>query len=53
MVKKHLNTIVNFKQKRAGFSNQGTPNRLNVVKSFKNSLSRKMATSIFFDKKIN
>jgi uncharacterized protein len=52
MVKKHLNTIVNFKQKRAGFSNQGTPNRLNVVKSFKNSLSRKMATSIFFDKKI-
>ena len=52
MVKKHLNTIVDFKQKRAGFSNQGTPNRLNVVKSFKNSLSRKMATSIFFDKKI-
>lgn len=52
MVKKHLNTIVDFKQKRAGFSNQGTPNRLNIVKSFKNSLSRKMATSIFFDKKI-
>ena len=52
MVKKHLNTMVDFKQKRAGFSNQGTPNRLNVVKSFKNSLSRKMATSIFFDKKI-
>jgi uncharacterized sporulation protein YeaH/YhbH (DUF444 family) len=52
MVKKHLNTMDDFKQKRAGFSNQGTPNRLNVVKSFKNSLSRKMATSIFFDKKI-
>lgn len=52
MVKEHLNTIVNFKQKRAGFSNQGTPNRLNIVKSFKNSMSRKMATSIFFDKKI-
>jgi uncharacterized sporulation protein YeaH/YhbH (DUF444 family) len=53
MVKQHLNAVVDFKQKRAGFSNQGTPNRLNVVKSFKNSLSRKMATSIFFDKKIN
>jgi uncharacterized sporulation protein YeaH/YhbH (DUF444 family) len=52
MVKQHLNAVVDFKQKRAGFSNQGTPNRLNVVKSFKNSLSRKMATSIFFDKKI-
>ena len=52
MIKKHLNSVVDFKQKRAGFSNAGTPNRLNVVKSYKNSMSRQMATSIFFDKKI-
>ena len=52
MVKKHLNSVVDFKQKRAGFTNAGTPNRLNVVKSYKNSMSRKMATTIFFDKKI-
>ena len=52
MVKKHLNSVVDFKQRRAGFTNAGTPNRLNVVKSYKNSMSRKMATTIFFDKKI-
>ncbi len=52
MIKKHLNSIVDFKQKRAGFTNAGTPNRLNVVKSYKNSMSRQMATTIFFDKKI-
>jgi len=52
MVKKHLNTMIDFKQKRAGFTNVGNPNRLNVVKSFKNSMSRRMATGIFFDKKI-
>ena len=52
MVKKHLNSVVDFKQKRAGFTNAGTPNRLNVVRSYKNSMSRNMATTIFFDKKI-
>jgi hypothetical protein len=52
MIKKHLNSVVDFKQKRAGFTNAGTPNRLNVVKSYKNSMSRKMASAIFFEKKI-
>ena len=52
MIKKHLNTMVDFKQRRAGFTNAGSPNRLNVVKSYKNSMSRKMATTIFFDKRI-
>ena len=52
LVKKHLDSIVDFKQKRAGYSNQGTPNRLNVVRSYKNSMARRMATGIFFDKKI-
>ena len=52
MVKKHLNSVVDFKQRRAGFTNAGTPNKLNVVKSYKNSMSRKMAGDIFYDKKI-
>jgi len=52
MVKKHLNSIVDWKQKRAGYSNYGNPSRLNIVKSFKNSMSRRMATAMFFDKKI-
>jgi len=52
MVKKHLNSIVDFKQRRAGFTNVGNPSRLNVVKSFKNSMTRRMASGIFYDKKI-
>jgi len=52
MIKKHLNSVVDFKQRRAGFTNAGSPNRLNVVKSYKNSMSRKMAGNIFYDKKI-
>jgi uncharacterized sporulation protein YeaH/YhbH (DUF444 family) len=52
MVKKHLNQIVDFKQKRAGYSSYGNPNRLNIVKSFKNSMTRRMASGIFYDKKI-
>ena len=52
MIKKHLNTIVDWKRKRAGFSNWGNPSRLNVVKSFKNSMARRMALGVFFDKKI-
>ena len=52
MVKKHLNTIVEWKQKRSGYTQYGLPNRLNVVSSFKNSLSRRLACQIFFDKKI-
>ena len=52
MVKKHLNAIVDWKQKRAGFSNYGNPSKLNVVKSFKNSMARRMALGFFFDKKI-
>jgi uncharacterized sporulation protein YeaH/YhbH (DUF444 family) len=52
MVKKHLNTIVDWKQKRAGYSQYGNPSRLNVVKSYKNSMARKIASQIFFEKKI-
>jgi len=52
LVKKHLNTIIDWKQKRAGFTNMGNPSRLNIVKSFKNSMARRMAISMFFKKKV-
>lgn len=52
MVKKHLNSIVDFKQKRAGYSNYGNPSRLNITRSYKNSMARRMAVGLFFDKKI-
>lgn len=52
LIKSHLNSIVDYKQKRAGFTSHGNPSRLNVVKSYKNSLSRRMASAIYFDKKI-
>lgn len=52
MVKKHLNSIVDFKQKRAGYSNYGNPSRLNVTRSYKNSMARRMAIGLYFDKKI-
>lgn len=52
LVKKQLNTITDFKMKKSGFTNQGSPNRLSVTKSYKNSLVRKMASNLFFDKKI-
>ena len=52
MVKKHLNSIVDFKQKRAGYSNYGNPSKLNITRSYKNSMARRMAVGMFFDKKI-
>jgi len=52
MVKKHLNSIVDWKRKRAGYSSYGNPSRLNVQRSYRNSMARRMATGLFFDKKI-
>ena len=52
MVKKHLNSIIDFKQRRAGYSNYGNPSKLNITRSYKNSMARRMAVGMFFDKKI-
>lgn len=52
LVKKHLNSLVDFKQKRAGYSNYGNPSRLNITKSYKNSMARRMALGMYFEKKI-
>lgn len=53
MIKEHLSSIVDFKQKRAGYSNYGNPSRLNIIRSYKNSMARRMSMSMFFEKKIN
>ena len=52
MVKKHLNSLVDFKRRRAGYVSQGSPSKLNIVRSYQNSLSRRMASTLYFDKKI-
>jgi len=52
LVKNHLTSLVDFKQKRAGYSNYGNPSRLNITRSYKNSMARRMAVGLFFDKKI-
>ena len=50
MVKKHLNSIVDFKQKRAGYSNYGNPSKLNITRSYKNSMARRMGRSLLRQK---
>ncbi len=52
MVKKYLESTVNFKQKRAGFSKEGNPSRLNVVNSFQQSLARRIALKGAYQKKL-
>lgn len=52
MVKKYMQTLNDFERKRAGFVSEGMPSRLNVVKSYQNSLARKMALKAYYEKKI-
>jgi len=41
--KQSLNQIIHTESKRAGFVTEGTPNNLDLLRSMKNSLSRKIA----------
>lgn len=43
MIKNHLEKIVNWKYKRAGYKNFGNPSNINLTQSYKKSLSRRMA----------
>lgn len=52
LVKKELTTIIDQKNKRAGFTQYGTPSRLNVLKTYKNSIGRRIAMNLSFDKQI-
>ena len=52
MVKKQLAKIVDWKQKRAGYTTVGNPSRLNVVKSYTKSLGRRIAMEGYYDVQI-
>ena len=52
MVKKYLESVVNFKRKRAGYVKDGIPARLNIVQSFKKSISRRIGIEAFLRKKL-
>lgn len=52
MIKKSLKNEDDFKQKKAGFIQYGVPSRLNVIKSYQNSLSRRIATQSYLEKKL-
>ena len=52
LVKRYMESTVHYKQKRAGFSKEGMPSRLNVVHSFQQSLARRIALQGVYKKKI-
>ena len=52
LVKESENAAVTFARKRAGYSVSGTPNNLDLVRSIKNSLGRRIALAFPLDKKI-
>lgn len=43
MIKKQLATVDDFKMRRAGYSSDGTPNRLDILRSMRQSVSRRVA----------
>ncbi len=53
LVKRYLESTVHYKQKRAGFTKDGLPSRLNVVNSFQQSLARRISLQGVYQKKIN
>jgi len=42
LVKKKIKDVVKFKLRRAGYTNQGSPNQLDVIRSLKNSIGRRI-----------
>ncbi len=53
LVDKQLKSVQNLKFKNAGFSKDGSPNKLSIIRSFKQSLSRRIASSSIIKKRIN
>jgi len=43
MYKKFMEDVFNYKWKRAGYTSDGTPSKLSPVKTFENSLARRLA----------
>ncbi len=52
LVKHSEKAAIAFERKRTGFSTSGTPNNLDIEKSFKNALGRKIALAFPLDRKI-
>lgn len=52
LIKHSENAAVTFARQRAGFSTSGSPNNLDLEKSLKNALGRKIALGFPLDKKI-
>lgn len=52
LVKESETAAVTFQRKRSGYSTSGTPNNLDLKKSFKNALGRRIALAFPIDKKI-
>lgn len=42
LIKKQMKDVTKVKPKRSGYSNQGNPNQLDIVRSLKNSLGRRI-----------
>ena len=52
LIKESDNATITFERKRSGFSTSGTPNNLDLEKSLKNALCRKIALAVPLDRKI-
>lgn len=53
MLERQLKSLEVTKFKNAGFSKDGSPNKLSIIRSFKQSLSRRIALASILKKKIN
>jgi uncharacterized sporulation protein YeaH/YhbH (DUF444 family) len=51
-IKKSLNSEDEYKLHRAGFVTSGIPSNLNIIRSYKNSLARKIALEGYYDEEI-
>jgi len=52
LIKQSEAAAITFERKRAGFSTSGTPNNLDLERSMKNALGRRIALALPLDKKI-
>lgn len=52
MVKKYMESTVDFKNQRAGYTKNSIPSRLNIVSSFQQSLARQISIKGAYDDKL-
>lgn len=49
LVRKHLQTLIDYKRQRSGYTQYGVPSKLNIVRSYQNSLARKIGIRGYYD----